>query len=215
MKKDVLEEKQFGDKDYSINELFERLENESKSAVKKSEPIQKKKQQVELKRNIIMVLIVLVSLTIGVAAALKGWNVLEFYSRKVVYKKYFMNLSADKLFFSGMAALYFLAIGIRVIRDSIHIKKINDSEDEIDFVKSYKSKIRYNLFCSIPRVILSIGIIGTLFQLSITLTKFDPINFKRAIFLTLIGAVYYTILWLFTSAYFEELRKIMDAKNLN
>ncbi|MGL6024459.1 MAG: hypothetical protein ACRC0F_07565, partial [Cetobacterium sp.] len=176
MKKDVLEEKQFGDKDYSINELFERLENESKSAAKKSEPIQKKKQQVELKRNIIMVLIVLVSLTIGVAVALKGWNVLEFYSRKVANKRYFMNLSANKLFFSGMTALYFLAIGIRVIRDSIHIKKINDSEDEIDFVKSYKSKIRYNLFCSIPRVILSIGIIGTLFQLSITLTKFDPIN---------------------------------------
>ncbi|MGL4988751.1 MAG: hypothetical protein ACRC5F_05875 [Cetobacterium sp.] len=214
MKKDVLEEKQFGDKDYSINELFERLENESKSAARKSEPIQRKKQ-VGLKRNIIMVLIVLVSLSIGVAVALKGWNVLEFYSRKVVYKRYFMNLSADKLFFCGMTALYFLAIGIRVIRDSIHIKKINDSEDEIDFVKSYKSKIRYNLFCSIPRVILSIGIIGTLFQLSITLTKFDPINFKRAIFLTLIGAVYYTVLWLFTSAYFEELRKIMDAKNLN
>ncbi|MGL5428250.1 MAG: hypothetical protein ACRDAS_10090 [Cetobacterium sp.] len=87
MKKDVLEEKQFGDKDYSINELFERLENESKSAVKKSEPIQKKKQQVGLKRNVIMVLIVLVSLSIGVAVALKGWNILEFYSRKIIYKK--------------------------------------------------------------------------------------------------------------------------------
>ncbi|MGL6025165.1 MAG: hypothetical protein ACRC0F_11190 [Cetobacterium sp.] len=40
-----------------------------------------------MKRNIIMVLIVLVSLSIGVAVALKGWNILEFYSRKIIYLK--------------------------------------------------------------------------------------------------------------------------------